>query len=47
MLLGNVVIGKNVYVGPGAVLRGDFGKDNYKRRRLMFKKIVLFICSQA
>lgn len=23
---GHVVIGKNVYVGPGAVLRGDFGK---------------------
>ena len=29
---GNVQIGKNVYVGPGAVLRGDWGKiiiDNY------------------
>lgn len=23
---GNVVIGKNVYIGPGAVLRGDWGK---------------------
>ena len=23
---GNVVIGKNVYVGPGAALRGDWGK---------------------
>ena len=23
---GNVVIGKNVYIGPGAALRGDFGK---------------------
>ena len=23
---GNVEIGKNVYVGPGAVLRGDGGK---------------------
>ena len=23
---GNVEIGKNVYVGPGAVLRGDWGK---------------------
>ena len=23
---GNVVIGKNVYVGPGAVIRGEFGK---------------------
>lgn len=23
---GNVIVGKNVYVGPGAALRGDFGK---------------------
>ena len=23
---GNVIIGKNVYVGPGAAVRGDFGK---------------------
>lgn len=23
---GNVIIGKNVYIGPGAVLRGDWGK---------------------
>jgi carbonic anhydrase/acetyltransferase-like protein (isoleucine patch superfamily) len=23
---GNVTIGKNVYIGPGAALRGDFGK---------------------
>ena len=23
---GNVIIGKNVYVGPGAVLRGDWGQ---------------------
>jgi len=26
---GNVIIGKNVYVGPGAAIRGDFGKNNY------------------
>ncbi len=25
-VIGNVTIGKNVYVGPGAVLRGDFGE---------------------
>lgn len=25
-LTGNVIIGKNVYVGPGAAIRGDFGK---------------------
>ena len=23
---GNVVIGKNVYIGPGAALRGDWGE---------------------
>ena len=23
---GNVIIGKNVYIGPGAAVRGDFGK---------------------
>lgn len=23
---GNVIIGKNVYIGPGAVIRGDWGK---------------------
>jgi carbonic anhydrase/acetyltransferase-like protein (isoleucine patch superfamily) len=25
-ITGNVVIGKNVYIGPGAAVRGDFGK---------------------
>ena len=25
-ITGNVVIGKNVYVGPGTAIRGDFGK---------------------
>lgn len=25
-ITGNVLIGKNVYIGPGAALRGDFGK---------------------
>ena len=25
-ITGNVIIGKNVYVGPGAVIRGDWGK---------------------
>ena len=25
-VMGNVVIGKNVYIGPSAVLRGDWGK---------------------
>ena len=26
VITGNVIIGKNVYVGPGAAIRGDFGK---------------------
>lgn len=26
VVTGNVVIGKNVYIGPGAAIRGDFGK---------------------
>ena len=25
-VMGNVVIGKNCYIGPGAALRGDWGK---------------------
>jgi len=25
-ITGNVIIGKNVYIGPGAAIRGDFGK---------------------
>ena len=25
-LIGNVVLGQNVYIGPGAVLRGDYGR---------------------
>jgi carbonic anhydrase/acetyltransferase-like protein (isoleucine patch superfamily) len=26
VITGNVIIGKNVYIGPGAALRGDWGK---------------------
>lgn len=26
VVTGNVVIGKNVYIGPGAAIRGDYGK---------------------
>jgi phenylacetic acid degradation protein len=26
VIIGNVIIGKNVYIGPGAVLRGDWGE---------------------
>ena len=25
-IIGNVIIGENVYIGPGAVIRGDWGK---------------------
>lgn len=25
-VIGNVVLGKNIYIGPGCALRGDFGK---------------------
>ncbi|MCU7497246.1 MAG: transferase hexapeptide repeat family protein [Ignavibacteria bacterium] len=25
-VIGNVIIGKNVYIGPGAAIRGDFGE---------------------
>jgi len=25
-VIGNVIVGENVYIGPGAALRGDFGK---------------------
>ena len=25
-VMGNVIIGKKVYIGPGAVIRGDWGK---------------------
>lgn len=27
-IIGNVIIGKNVYIGPGASLRGDWGQIN-------------------
>ena len=29
-VIGNVIIGKQVYIGPGAVLRGDWGKIEVK-----------------
>lgn len=28
---GNVIIGKDVYIGPGAAIRGDWGKNRNKR----------------
>ena len=29
-IIGNVIIGKNVYIGPGASLRGDWGQITIK-----------------
>ena len=29
-IIGNVIIGKNVYIGPGASIRGDWGKITIK-----------------
>ena len=40
---GNVVIGKDVYIGPGCALRGDWGKSSLKMD-VMCRKIVLFTC---
>ena len=42
---GNVEIGKNVYVGPGAVLR-EIGERLLLKMGVMFRRIVLFICFQ-
>ena len=28
---GNVLIGENVYIGPGAAIRGDWGTNNHRR----------------
>ena len=30
IIIGNVIIGKNVYIGPGASIRGDWGKITIK-----------------
>ena len=40
---GNVIIGKNVYIAPNAVLRGDWGKIIIEDVA-MCKKTVLCIC---
>ena len=41
-IIGNVIIGKNVYIGPGASLRGDWDKLLLKMVA-MFRTIVSFI----
>ena len=43
---GNVVIGKDVYVGPGLLLE-VIGVKSSLKMVAMFKRIVSFICSQA
>ncbi|WP_315819483.1 hypothetical protein [Paraflavitalea speifideaquila] len=43
---GNVIIGKNVYVGPGAAIRGDWGPSSLKTD-VTFRKTVPFTCSLA
>ena len=40
---GLVEIYEDVYIGPGAVIRGDWGKLSLKQVQTC-KKIVLFIC---
>ena len=45
-IIGNVLIGKDVYIGPGASLRGDWGKLRLKMV-VMYRTIVSFIFSQV
>lgn len=40
-LIGNVVLGENVYVGPGAVLRGDYGTIEVGDRSIIEDNCVL------
>lgn len=43
---GQVIIGKNVYIGPGAALRGDWGPIPIENG-VMSGKTVSFICSRV
>ena len=37
---GNVIIGKNVYIGPGAAIRGDWGQIIIKKCwQIVFQKV--------
>ena len=40
VIIGNVEIGEEVYIGPNAVIRGDWGKIIIKRPEPMFRKTV-------
>ena len=41
---GNVIIGENVYIGPGAAIRGDWGRSSL-RKAAMYRRIVLCMYS--
>ncbi len=45
VIIGNVEIGEEVYIGPNAVIRGDWGKLSLKTER-MFRRIVRFMFSR-
>lgn len=45
VIIGNVEIGEEVYIGPNAVIRGDWGKLSLKMG-LMYRKTVPFMFSQ-
>lgn len=43
VVTGNVIIGKDCYIGPGAALRGDWGRSSLKMV-VMYRRIAPFIC---
>ena len=43
---GNVIIGKNCYIGPGAAIRGDWG-EIILEDGVTYKKTVPYICFQV
>lgn len=45
VIIGNVEIGEEVYIGPNAVIRGDWGKLSLKMAP-MFRRTVLFMFSR-
>ncbi len=44
VIIGNVEIGEEVYIGPNAVIRGDWGRSSSKMAR-MYRKTVPFTFS--
>ena len=43
VVTGNVIIGKHVYIGARAAIRGD-GDRSSSKMAVMYRKIVPFIC---